>query len=50
MCRVIGGEKMTKKSYIRLAMLLSFAYFVSYLTRLNYGALILEMEKDASHK
>ena len=45
MCRVIGGEKMTKKSYIRLAMLLSFAYFVSYLTRLNYGALILEMEK-----
>lgn len=44
-CRAIGGEKMTKKSYIRLAMLLSFAYFVSYLTRLNYGALILEMEK-----
>lgn len=37
---------MTKKSYMGLAMLLSFTYFVSYLTRLNYGSLMLEMERS----
>ena len=37
---------MTKKSYMGLAVLLSFTYFVSYLTRLNYGSLMLEMERS----
>lgn len=35
---------MTKKSYLQIALLLSMTYFVSYLTRINYGAVILEME------
>lgn len=35
-----------KRNSIQLAMLLTLTYFVSYLTRLNYGALILEMEKS----
>ncbi len=42
----LGGGEMTKKSYMGLAALLSFTYFVSYLTRLNYGSLMLEMERS----
>lgn len=35
---------MKKKFYIQISLLLSMTYFVSYLTRINYGAVILEME------
>lgn len=37
---------MTKNNYLKLALLLSLTYFVSYVTRINYGAVILEMENS----
>lgn len=37
---------MAKKNYLQITLLLSMTYFISYVTRINYGAVILEMEKS----
>ena len=38
--------KLTSKKDINiLALLLTITYTISYITRINYGAIILEMEK-----
>lgn len=42
-------EKLTKKQYVnRLTFLFAITYMISYITRINYGAIILEMESATS--
>ncbi|MBE6673147.1 MAG: MFS transporter, partial [Ruminococcaceae bacterium] len=38
-----------KKAVNRLALLFTLMYMVSYITRINYGAVISEMVKDTGY-
>ena len=38
----------TRKEINRLALLFTFTYMISYITRINYGAIITEMERETA--